>query len=133
MSERVPSRPLSAIFACIAILIFVATFHTIKPIVRVITPSIETGEHIECDDYAATSSCRYVIVVEITRDVKTLNLKDQLTAYSGSIRFSIPVDQEFYDAIKVGQYITNYGQIGTFNEQGSFNSWLIRVADKHPQ
>ena len=73
---------------------------------------------------------RYIVEFELSQSRFSLDIWEHLKDAANKIRFSIPVDKEFYDSVKVGQELLNKQRIGSFVFAGSFSSWNVGIMGK---
>lgn len=85
------------------------------------------------DAKVANGTAKYVVTFNISQSHYTLDLSQHLKDAMNDISIQIPVDKEYYDAVKVGDTIDDSFRMGSLIFKGSFGSWDITVEDKYIQ
>jgi len=75
-------------------------------------------------------TAKYIVTFKIKQTHVSLNIGTHLKDEMNQITVEIPVDREYYDALSVGDVITDEFRIGSFVFQGTFGSWNITVENK---
>jgi len=75
-------------------------------------------------------SKRYVITLELKESHMTIDIWQHVEDEANKVTFNIPVDKEFYNSIKVGDFLKNEFRAGSFIVSGSLGGWEVKVVKK---
>lgn len=72
----------------------------------------------------------YLVVFKIKQTHLSLDIADHIKDDMNALEITIPVSQEYYESIEVGQIIDDSFRGGSFWMKGSVGAWEISVANK---
>ena len=82
------------------------------------------------DDTISQSDVAYIITLSIRQSHYTLDMEQWLKDAINETELTIPVSQEFYYSVEVGDVINNDFRYGSFLIYNSFGSWKVSVKSK---
>ena len=82
------------------------------------------------DDTISHSDVAYIITLSIRQSHYTLDMEQWLKDAINETELTIPVSQEFYYSVEVGDVINNDFRYGSFLIYNSFGSWKVSVKSK---
>ena len=80
--------------------------------------------------YANETNKRYVVTLEMKQTHFSLNLGKHLKDSMNKATLQIPVDKEYYDAVKIGTVLNNKFRSGSLLTEGSLGKWKVTVIKK---
>lgn len=72
----------------------------------------------------------FVLKLRLKQSRMSLSISDHMKDSANAINFEIPVDEEFYNSISVGDELVDNVRMGSLVLKGSFSSWNITVRGK---
>ena len=72
----------------------------------------------------------YIVTYEIRQSHITLDIEEHIKDSMNTITIDIPVDNEYYDSLTIGQNIKDDFRMGSLVMKGSWGSWKVSVKDK---
>jgi len=78
-------------------------------------------------------AARCVLTLELKQVHYTLDLGEHLKDSLNTATFDIPVDREFYMAVKVGDVLNDRFRTGSLILRGSFGKWKVSVKGKREE
>lgn len=78
----------------------------------------------------ASEEVKYIVTFKMTQSHLTLDIGTHIKDSMNTTTFQIPVDKEFYDAVKVGTVINKDFRAGSFLMEGSLGNWKLTVDKK---
>lgn len=82
------------------------------------------------DDTISQSDVAYIITLSIRQSHYTLDMEQWLKDAINETELTIPVSQEFYYSVEVGDVLNNNFRYGSFLIYNSFGSWKVSVKSK---
>ena len=76
---------------------------------------------------------RFFVTISIKQSHFTLDISEIMKDDMNEIEIQIPVDEQYYDDVEVGDIIDDSFRMGSFVSAGSIGSWDIKVVDKHKE
>jgi hypothetical protein len=76
------------------------------------------------------NSKRFVITIQISQSHITLDLWEHIKDSANKIKIEIPVDEKFYNSVKIGTILNNSFRTGSLILKGSFGSWDVEIINK---
>lgn len=76
---------------------------------------------------------KYIITFEIRQRHYGFDFEQHMKDEMNAITIQIPVDEEYYNTVEVGDVIDDSFRMGSMVMKGSFGSWEISVEDKEIQ
>jgi hypothetical protein len=81
--------------------------------------------------FSGIAEDRYVVTLEIGQGHFTLDIWQHVKDAYNKITIDIPVDKEFYDSVKEGDFLNNDFRMASFLIHGSIGNWKVRIKDKN--
>lgn len=78
-------------------------------------------------------TAKYVLTLEIKQSHFSMDISEHLKDAMNAMEIQIPVDQEYYDSVEVGQSIADEFRMGSLVFKGTFGSFKVTVTDKQIQ
>lgn len=72
----------------------------------------------------------YVVTLSIKQEHHSFDISEHLKDEMNEMFLSIPVTEEYYNSVEVGEMLSEEFRAGSFLFKGSFGSWKITVAEK---
>ncbi len=72
----------------------------------------------------------YILEVNLRQVSYSLSIRKQFRDAVNSTDFELPVDQDFYSSLNIGDDIQDNFRVGSLIFKGSFGSWRIKVNGK---
>lgn len=72
----------------------------------------------------------YVVTFELRQSHFTLNLSTHAKDQLNKIKFQVPVSEEYYNSVQIGDTISDEFRMGSFILYGSLGNWKIQIVDK---
>ena len=73
---------------------------------------------------------RYMVKLQLKQSHISLSIMKHAKDALNKIEFSIPVDKQFYNSVKVNDLLIDNWRGGSFFISGSMGKWKIKVMDK---
>lgn len=73
---------------------------------------------------------RYFVTMSIKQSHLSLDITEHLKDEMNELEIQIPVDEEYYHTVKVGDVIDDSFRAGSFISKGSMGSWDITISGK---
>ena len=73
---------------------------------------------------------KYIITFKLRQSHVTFDIDEHLKDMLNEITFDMPVDEDYYNKVKVGDDIVDDFRMGSLIMYGSFGSWDMSVDDK---
>lgn len=74
---------------------------------------------------------QYILTFRLKQSRISLDLMEHFKDGMNAITFELPVDEDFYNTVKVGTTVTDQFRTGSFILKGSFSNWTMKVIDKN--
>jgi len=88
------------------------------------TPPVEVPKAV------VTPAVRYILTLELSQSRVSLDLSSHMKDAMNTTSFQLPVDEQFYNDVKVGTVLNKNFRSGSFLMSGSFGSWKVKVIKK---
>ncbi len=75
----------------------------------------------------------YVLKLSLRQVSYSLSIGKQLRDVANTVYFEVPVDEDFYNHVHVGDNIQDNFRFGSLILGGSFGDWRIKVKDKRTE
>ena len=72
----------------------------------------------------------YILTLEVKQNRIIPEIDKMIKDDINKFTLELPVDNEFYDKVKVGDKITEKFRVGSFLISGTFSNWVIKVVKK---
>lgn len=82
------------------------------------------------DTKVEKGNAKYVLTINIKQTHFTLDLNQHLKDAMNDISIQIPVDEEYYNSVNVGDVLDDSFRMGSFIFKGSWGNWKVTVQDK---
>lgn len=93
--------------------------------------SVAELKTLETAEKERTGTGVYVVVLNIKQSHFTLDLSEHIKDAMNDVDISVPVSEDFYNSVDIGDVIDDSFRMGSFIMKGSFGSWDITVKDKY--
>ena len=78
-------------------------------------------------------TAKYIVTFNIKQNHFTLDLSEHMKDEMNDISIQIPVDEDYYDSVNIGDTIADDFRMGSLIMKGSFGNWDITVENKEIQ
>ncbi len=72
----------------------------------------------------------HILTLKISQSSFTLSIKKHISNAINAEEFDIPVDENFYNSIRVGDDVMNEFRVGSAIMYGHLGTWHLRVTGK---